>query len=215
MKRFYSGAEAAVRYDEIIPAYQRAFAGPPWFEVTKCADEQRRCPGGLGATALQAICTTCERRPIQPAYTAEELRARFDGLNQKRPVSWYLETSTQGLTLAALAWPANAQVVAEEKYADVPAMRDWLSDNWGDADFVWLDEVFADKTKQGRGNLQNFGLMCRGFGDQLGCDQLMYRTITPQMLSAPERDFGDQAQIINSAPDRRTLVSIDLGGGRP
>jgi hypothetical protein len=75
-----------------------------------------------------------------------------------------------------------------------------------DKPIVWLDEVFADKNIRPSGNLRNFGKMCRGFMAALGNANLAYRTISPAMLNAAEKNF--RATPNTDAPDRRSFVNI-------
>jgi len=209
MSEFYSAEEIQPRYEEIVPVYQKAFAGPPWYEVSMCPDPEQRCTGGLSPIEVGERCQRCLLRPAETAYPAERLIARLGNIGKTRETSWYIEENECGLTLAALAWLTTARVVAEEKYADVPAMQGWLSDRFGDRPFVWLDEVFANKLNQVSGNLANFAGMCRGFQDRLGNDlPLAYRTITPQMIAAAARDF-EVAPL--EVPDWRSFIMIERG----
>lgn len=211
---FYEPEAVKPLYGEIVPAYQTAFAGEPWYEVSKCADEAQRCVAGLSAVAVGALCETCGNRPTRPAYEADELVARFDALGASRPTAWYIEQNELGVTLAAVAWEATAGVVASEKYKDNPAMAEWLNEKLGNGRLMWLDEVFANRELKPRGNLQNFGAFITGLAEMLDTREVAYRTIQPRMLTAPKRDFGDAATVFNrqtDVPDRREFVVIKLG----
>lgn len=210
-RNFYTPQEARGLYDRIVPAYRAAFAGEPWYEVSKCADRQRRCAGGLSKVAINSLCTTCGERPDRPAYERNELVDRFEELADKRSTAWYTEQTPDGLALAAIAWSSEPDVVAKEKYTDVPAMRAWLAETIGTDDISWLDEVFADKTVRPSGNLRSFGDICNGFTEQLGTDVLAFRTINERMTAAARRDFGNAATIFErgrDVPDRRDFVII-------
>lgn len=204
---FYRGEQVRPFYGLVVPAYQRAFAGWPWHEVSKCADADQQCVGGLSKLAVGHYCQTCNARTAQPAYEADELCDRFDRLAAIRPVSWFLEGNGQGVNLFALAWRATPAQIAEDKYGDVPEMKYWLEDTLGDEPIVWLDEVFADKQVQPVGNLRNFKPLCDGFLRQLGSSVLAYRTITPQMVTAARSNFG--VTPASDAPDRRNFIKID------
>jgi hypothetical protein len=211
---FYTPNEAKELYEEIVPAYQAAFAGEPWYEVSKCSDIELRCDGGLSPLQVGALCGSCSSCPAEQAYPPNEVTARFDALADSRPTSWYVERGDAGITLAAVAWSANPETIATEKYPDVPEMRDWLKENLGDREVIWLDEVFANRTIKAKGNLRNFGKMVIGFSDIVGPSCVGYRTIAKQMLLAPHRDFGVVANIRNrilEVPDRRDFVTINLG----
>ena len=208
---FYTPREVAPLMEEIVPAYQSAFAGDPWYEVSKCADVRRRCIGGLSSLAVGQLCNVCDKRPERPAYETEELIGRFESIAIDRPVDWYVENFNERIAVAAIAWSATADKIAQEKYADVPEMREWLFELLGDEEFAWLDDIFANSEVRPKGNLRNFGSMCSGFMDRLGVDMLAYRTINPRMVAAAKRDFADRAIIFErerDVPDRRDFILI-------
>lgn len=208
---FYTPETVRPLYSEIVPAYQEAFAIPPWNEVSKCVDAQTRCEGGLSATAIGRICTMCGLCPTKPAYEEDELTERFDTLGLSRPTAWYAEQNDLGLTMAAVAWKAFPADIATEKYADVPEMADWMVDRLGDEPVMWLDEVFANRKLKPRGNLQNFEKFVTGLATMLDCKDVAYRTIEPRMTTVPKRDFGDDASVLTrriDIPDRRDFVTI-------
>lgn len=208
---FYTPEAVRPLYGEIVPAYQEAFAVPPWNEVSKCVDKQVRCDGGLSAVAIGKICNMCGLFPARPAYEADELTERFDALGVSRPTAWYAEQNDAGLTMAAVAWKSSPSDIAIEKYADVPEMADWIVDRFGDEPVMWLDEVFANRQLKLRGNLQNFGRFVTGLASMLDCNDVAYRTIEPRMTTVPTRDFGDDAVVLNRSvdvPDRRDFVTI-------
>jgi len=204
--KFYK--EGEIDLPAIVPAYQEAFSGWPWFEVSKCADsyDLQRCAGGLSRTALSEICVTCGNQPNQSAYEPRELIERFQTLEATKPTSWYVESVDEKPALVALAWTALPEDIALEKYSDVPKMQDWLVDTLGSEPVIWLDEVFADKTVRPVGNLTNFRYMCKGFMTALNNIQLAYRTISPAMIRAAETNFG--VKPANNIPDRRSLLKI-------
>jgi len=211
---FYTPDKVKPLYSEIVPAYQAAFAGEPWYEVSKCADQLQRCVGGLSSVAVGASCELCSSCPVLPAYEADELVNRLDNLAASRPTTWYVEQNGQGVTLVAIAWKANSEGVAKEKYSDVPEMAEWLSNKLGCDEVLWLDEVFANKDLKPRGNLQNFGKFVTGMAEMLGSQTVAYRTIEPRMIAVPSRDFGQAASIFprqQGVPDRRDFVVINLG----
>jgi hypothetical protein len=204
--KFYKKGE--IELPRIVPAYQEAFSGWPWYEVSKCVDPRtiQRCAGGLSSTALNEICVTCGIQPNQPAYDPAELVERFQTLEATRPTSWYIESVGEDPALVALAWPASPEDIAREKYGDVPEMQDWFVDTLGSEPIIWLDEVFADKTVRPTGNLTNFRYMCKGFMSALSNTQLAYRTISPAMIRAAEKNFG--VTPVDNVPDRRSLFQI-------
>lgn len=210
---FYTPEGVWPLYAQIIPAYQAAFAGEPWYEVSKCADQMSRCAGGLSPLQIGALCIRCDKTPSRAAYEQRELEDRFDALGSSRPTSWYIEQNEAGVTLAAVAWSATPATIAKEKYADVPEMSDWLGRMFGKDEIILLDEVYANRALKPKGNLSNFGGMVTGFAARLDRSVIAYRTITPQMKRAPKQAFGDLAIIRQreiDVPDRRDFVVINL-----
>lgn len=211
-EKFYTPNEIKSLYGEIIPAYQSAFEGDPWYEVSKCVDDEQRCPGGLSACAIGATCSTCGLIPVRPAYETDEMKQRFGVLADERDVAWYAETNEEGVTMAALAWNATPVEIADKRYVDVPAMREWMEEQLGQTEIAWLDEVFANRQIKSQGNLRNFGRFVLGLASQLGQETVAYRTISPQMVRVAERDFGESATIFKrreDVPDRRDFIIIN------
>lgn len=208
---FYSPKEIRPMFDSIVPVYQVAFAGSPWYEVSKCVDAEQRCLSGLSSLSIGTMCNTCGGCPNQPAYEADELIARFETIGQRRPTVWYIEKTEGEIALAALAWRASPGVIAREKYAQQPQMEEWLELTLQNQTVGWLDEVFADRTVRPEGNLKNFDTLCRGVADALSVDTVAYRTKSPQMTRAAKRDFRT-VRIFSSrkddVPDERDFVTI-------
>jgi len=215
-----------MNYNEVIKPYQEAFSGPPWFEVSTCVDQEtpQRCAGGLSSVSIGEICKRCGIAPQEPAYKPEGLVTRFEALATSRPTRWYTERVSSEVALAAVAWKTNVQVVAEEKYQDVPLMADWLESQLGVTPFIWLDEVFADKTVRSNANLKNFGAMCKGFSTTLENPIIAFRTVNEAMVRAAQRDFRDAVTVFRSesntdpeitlrTPDRRDFLLINTEGG--
>lgn len=202
-----------VDYKKIIPVYQEAFKGDPWFEVSKCADSKKikRCEGGYTSIPVGSCCGMCKEKIIRPAYEDKELVYKFTTIANSRPTRWYIEQNDLGITMAALAWTNTPREIAEERYPDVPEMKEWIQKEIAEEKIIWIDEVFADKTKKTKGNLKNFKSMCKIFWNELKTDTIAYRTITPAMINAPKRDFPGKNIIYNrkrEVPDRRDFVII-------
>jgi hypothetical protein len=212
MKEFFNPEQAKFLYSEIVPVYQAAFAGEPWFEVSKCADDKdiKRCIGGFSALAVGKLCEMCGNCPINSAYEQAELVAKFESLDKTRPTSWYLERNDQGITLAAIAWVKTPLEIAEERYPDDSKMSEWITSTLGNDKIIWLDEVFADKTKKPSGNLANFGTMCKGFTENLNNTTIAFRTINERMVAVAQRDFSNVKVFKKNAevPDRRDFVVL-------
>lgn len=204
------------RLDEIIPLYQEAFTGDPWFEVSKCpSGDKDVCPGGYSSVEIGDACGSCGLIPSQPAHGTDEIRTKFLTLAETRPMSWYIEENGEGdIALAAFATLATSTSLFEERYADHPEMSQWLADNIN-GEIAWLDEVFANKAVRPSGNLKNFGDMICRLAKELHTNTVAYRTINTRMLTAAKRDFGDRAVVNHPREgvlDHRYFVKINLEG---
>lgn len=193
---------------EIAAAYKVAFAGEPWFEKTRCVDEQRRCAGGFSALSLGEMCGTCGGETNEEAYDTPELIDRWRAIASDRPAAWYLELVDEKVALAGLFWRATPELLAQEKYPDVPAMSPWLQDRYEASPFIWLDEMFANKNVRASANLLRFGSTVETMRDIFGIDRLAYRTITPQMKQAALRLGTTPLRASVEVPDRRDFIDI-------
>lgn len=189
--KFYSTNEIKKFYEEVVPVYQKAFAGEPWFEVSKCVDSSsvQKCAGGFSSLAIGAACEMCGNYPIRTAYEKSELIDKFELIVNTRPTAWYMEKGDLGATLFALAWVGTPHKIAEERYSDVPEMASWMIEKLGTDPIMWLDEVFADRIKKPRGNLQNFSEMCSGLAQQLQVDKISLSDNRFSNGSSPSKRF--------------------------
>lgn len=212
-REFLAPGQITDAYPEIVATYQEAFAGDPWYEVSKCPG----CESGYSVSLPSTTCEVCGDTTSGEAYPSTELTRRFDQLGATRPTSWYTERDNEGrIVLAGIAWRASVAQIAEEKYADVPAMDAWLARRYQAlgaraTEIIWVDEVFANRRLSPSGNLWNFPEMIDGFAARLGGDVLAYRTINPAMITAPKKAFGSAAAVAEArlqVPDRRNFVSI-------
>ena len=216
MKEFFSPEQAKFLYSKSVEVYQKAFAGEPWFEVSKCADSAipAGCVGGLSSIKIGETCEKCGNCPTKPAYEKEELIERFESLANTRPTAWYIEENELGITLAGVAWTNTPLEIAQEKYSDNPKMTEWMTSIMGSEKVIWLDEVFADKSIKPSGNLSNFRLMCKGFSEKLTCETIAFRTINERMINATKRSFPFyNVQVFQKeleVPDRRDFVVINV-----
>lgn len=204
-------------YEKVTPVYQVAFAGEPWFEVSKCEDQNdvKRCVGGISSRRAGERCEKCGNCLSKPAYESEELAGRFDRVVNSRRAAWYMEENGRGAALVAFAWRAEPAIVLGEKYSDVSEMGEWMRQRFGDEPVMWLDEVFADRLNTPNGNLYNFGRMCRELAGRLNAGKIAYRTIATPMIKAAEKAFPSEAEIYTrnrEVPDRRDFVIINAGG---
>ena len=208
-KEFYTPRDIGPLYTQIIPAYQSAFSGEPWYEVSKCGG----CASGFSPSTPGGVCERCGSELEEIAYTSTELTARFIELGETRPTMWYVEQEDTQVTLGAVAWQSNVSDVIKEKYKNDDMLRTWFATTLGAAanNMIWLDEVFANRMISNTGNLANFREMIEGFFDRLDGEAMAYRTITPAMKRAPIRDFGDRALLYaanSNVPDYRDVMII-------
>ena len=198
-------------YQELIPAYQEAFSGDPWYEKSKCRDSLVRCVGGLSAVAVGSLCAICNLCPVEQAYENDELIQKFNAITDFKKTIWYLEKEASHIALAVIAWLGDAQTIMRERYSAVPEMEGWLEDTMQGSAVIWLDEVFAQKSVRQSGNLKNFRSMCDGFSNMLSNNVLAFRTINPALTRAAQRDYAEQVTVYKrntAVPDRRDLVVI-------
>lgn len=193
---------------EIAAAYKVAFAGEPWFEKSKCVDEQRRCAGGFSALGVGEMCGTCGKETNEEAYDSPELIEKWRAIASDRPAAWYLELVDEKVALAGLFWRATPGLLAEEKYQDVPAMAPWLRNRYETSLFIWLDEMFANKNVRSSANLLRFGSTVEKMRDIFDIDRLAYRTITPQMKKAALRLGTTPLRAFVDVPDRRDFIDM-------
>lgn len=211
---FYIGNEAQSIYPEIVPVYQKAFAGEPWFEVSKCEGEiagELQCIGGFSRQKVGSICRDCSMVLSRPAYEAQGLVDNFDRISALVPTAWYTEGDENGLNLAAFVWKADADFIADEKYPDMPEMKTWLKNTFGSYPILWLDEIFADRTKKPSGNLANFRLMIDGFRSELGFEPMAFRTINKRLIYGALKQIPNTKvyEAFSDVPDRRSLVTVN------
>ncbi len=92
-------------------------------------------------------------------------------------------------------------------------------------EFVWIEDTFADRGRQPRGNLQNRGATLGAIAAYFGGLQIATRTIQPAVIKATLRDVGQMTDLYvgtegigtewqamarksDMVPDRRTLLKI-------
>lgn len=216
--KFYTPDEVKEMYGGIVPAYQNAFAGEPWFEVSKCEDKAdvKRCVGGFSSMPIGSTCEECGNCLIRTAYEKEELIEDFERYAKKFPLAWYLERNGKNgeISLASVVWVASPGDIAKEKYPDASYMEQWMKGAIGWGPVMWLDDIFADKSQKPSGNLSNFSRMCSGLAVEFDVWKLAFRTINPRLVTAAKRDFpSTQVYTRNQmVPDRRDFVVLDIPG---
>lgn len=194
--------------------YQSAFAGPPWFEVSKCASPTaaETCEGGFSPQKVGELCLKCGLIVAEQAYPMEELTKSITERLQYPGATIYEEfNDSDELLVAAIFWEASTEFLGQEKYADVPAMQDWLMGNLPSRPVIWLDEIFADRDKRPKGNLWNFANLVDSVFAGSTCDLMAFRTINEGLLAKTMSVFGDRSKVLapGQVPDRRSFVTIE------
>ncbi len=215
----YAPSAVSNQLDRLVEMYQGAFAARPWQEVSKCPSEteQANCPDGLSRVAVGSICEVCQLCPTEPAFPTEELKAKFTFESKDTHSLWYLEKDPSGtIALATLARVTTAEALAREVYGDDPEMQQWISEKYPEETtrITWISDIFADTTIRPKGNLANFGDMCRSLTRGSRPTEVLFRTINPRIVSAAQRDFGKELDIADPAfgevPNRGRMVSFKI-----
>ena len=204
----------------IADVYIGAFKGEPWYEVSMCEDESspKGCESGFSPLEVGQVCSHCNKTLTAAAYNQEDLKEHFRGVMDKRDTAWYVEEVEKGnkpmLALAAFAWAVDTSTLVAEKYKDnKDAMKAFLERVLpGEGKFVYLDEIFADRTIRPTGNLRNFKQAILGLADKLGNKKVMFRTINERLIRATQDNFSGGTKVYRApeVPDRRAVVVVDL-----
>jgi hypothetical protein len=195
----------------LAPVYQRAFAGEPWFEVSRCSG----CARGFSGESPGQHCAVCGTFLTSEAYPIDELTQQLGATIASEQSVVYLEQLDQEVLLGALAWIGSPGEIATRKYADAtPELAAWLAETLPE-ECVWLDEVFASRSVRKSGNLWNFRSMCIEISQALNQQTLAYRSINPRIIGKAQREFGLSCRVYEpqvDIPDRRAFVVIKLEG---
>lgn len=210
-------AEAvAVEAPQLVPIYQRAFAGEPWREVSACAAPgqfEDACTGGRSPQEIGETCARCGEILRAPAFPEERLTAGWISHFNEHDSRFYIERLPDGsCVLGALAWKASADALATRCYPAVEEeeMREWLADRLP-GEFVWLEDIFADLAARPAGNLWNFRTMISHFLFELRGTALAFRSINEGLIQKTVTLFGPRAErlvALEDVPDRRDLVVV-------
>lgn len=204
-----------MNYEDVFEPYKEAFKGPPWYEVTKCAASDElldKCESGFSRLAIGELCDRCGECPFRPAYENDELKTKFEAVAENFNAQWYMEMNGSEVAMAALVWAASLEEIADERYKDLPEMKEWMKDTFDENTkrIMWLDEIFANKSVRETGNLKNFEYMVNGFMARFGIDTMAFRTINERLIASAQK-LGDRTTVLRSGedvPDRRSFVII-------
>lgn len=206
----------AAETPQLVPIYQMAFAGEPWREVSACAAPagfENACPRRRSQQEIGETCPRCGEILQEPAFSEERLTADWVSRFSAHDSRFYLERYPDGsCVVAALAWKATAEVLAERCYSapGEEKMHAWLADRLP-GEFVWLEDIFADLSLRPSGNLWNYRAMTSQFLSELRGSVLAFRSINEGLIEKTLKLFGPQAEhliAIQDVPDHRDLVVV-------
>lgn len=228
-REILTGERGARRLDDIaMPlanVYKAAFAGEPWFEVSRCAADD--CPIGFCPDSPGLPCAGCGNE-LAEAYEADELVAAWRQMIAGEGAMMEVGYMGDDPVRVTLARPTTSAELYARKYADVPAMERWTAENL-DRELVWIEDTFADRRLQPRGNLKDRGRTLGNIALRYGGLAIVTRTLAPQVIAATLRDAGTStdmfvgaegvgdvmpgARTVGRVPDRRTLLNVELEAG--
>lgn len=228
-REILTGERGSRRLDGIAAlltdVYKAAFAGEPWYEASRCMTDD--CPVGFCSDAPGTPCAGCVNELVE-AYDAEELAAAWRRMITDEDAMMEIGYMGGEPVRVTLARPTTPAELYARKYADVPVMKRWTSENL-DRELVWIEDTFADRRRQPRGNLKDRGQTLGNIALRYGGLAIVTRTLAPQIIAATLRDAAENtdlfigtegvgsampgARSVGNVPDRRTLLSVKLGAG--
>jgi hypothetical protein len=223
-------ADNAERILEVGPdlaeAYKIAFAGDPWYEVSKCVD--LTCGAGLSGRSVSDCCPEC-KGVLEEAYDTEELISSWQSMATTENALFEVAFLDGRPQRATIARPTNPAELFERKYATVSGMKPWLAQKLPEA-FVWIEDTFANRNQQASGNLRERGATLGRVAQYFSSMEIVTRTLSPAIVAATLRDmwpttvvymgsdrvgesvvnqtFSNPGYTLPSVPDRRTLLNI-------
>jgi hypothetical protein len=224
-------AENAERLDNIGPAlaetYQEAFAGPPWFEVSKCVTPD--CAVAFLPVEPDCMCPSCGF-DLDEAYGKDELVTGWRQLLEADDAVMEVAYDGEYPQRATIARPTDPEELWMRKYATVPAMKSVLTQILP-PEFVWIEDTFANRRRVPTGNLRDRGKTIDRISQFYGGDLLIAtRTLSEAIVRATLRDklgetivrigteragsqavnraFNNPGYELSTVPDRRTLLTV-------
>ncbi|OGL22026.1 hypothetical protein A2707_01590 [Candidatus Saccharibacteria bacterium RIFCSPHIGHO2_01_FULL_45_15] len=205
-------------------AYMTAFAGPPWYEVTRCIEQQ--CPQTYSSNAIGDDCESCGQVLVMPAYDQSQLQEGWRSIVANEDAMIEVDLSRTGVPLrATIARPTDATELYTRKYSDVPQMQSWINQTLPTGEFVWIEDTFANLAISPRGNLNGRGRTLGAIAMRYGAMQIATRTKSPAIIRATGRDAGDRTNlyigtesfdasvlsrisIVSAVPDARSVLVV-------
>lgn len=188
---------------ELAPCYQKAFAGSPWYEVSRCTT----CVRGFSGQKVGEICKGCGDILTNEAYPTNELIASISKKIISKQSVVYIERGLNGdVELGAIAFQSNPLSIYESSYKrkkeeHTPLLEMLLKTL--PPQTIWLDDIMADLEKQSSGNLAHFEAMCEDIFEHLDLPTIGFRSINIALVKKAVHTFTDRCQVV-SVPDRGT-----------
>lgn len=211
-------------------AYVSAFAGPPWYEVSRCIEQE--CPQVFSANNIGNGCESCGQLLVTPAYEPSELEEGWRSIVANEAAMIEADISQTGVLLrATVARPTNSVELYQRKYSNVPQMKPWIAQNLPNGEFVWIEDTFANLAKSPNGNLNGRGRTLGVVALRYGNLQIATRTKSAAIVRATGRDAGDRTSlylgtesfdanatrgmaVISNVPDARSVLVVSPTKGR-
>lgn len=222
-------AKNITRLDDIAEplagAYKVAFAGPPWFEASRCENDD--CDTAFSPDMPGEVCNCCGIKLVD-AYDVDALIGAWRRMIEREDASMDVTINTDGLpTLATMARPTTPDELFERKYNDVESMDRWLGANMP-RELVWIEDTFANRAVSPSGNMADRGKTLGDIAMRYGGLLIATRTLTPAIIKSTLRDLGRSTELlvgenqvgdgfanlarsVGQVPDRRTMLKVDLG----
>ncbi|MFZ3010195.1 MAG: hypothetical protein WA030_04255 [Candidatus Microsaccharimonas sp.] len=214
--------------ESLAVSYIEAFAGPPWFEVSRC--DNNVCDMRFNPADIGTACPFCGVA-MGPAYTQEELAIEWAQKLTEEDATFEVAVNEENEAVrATIAHPLTRAELFTRKYGkEVPAMEEWI-DATLPPNLVWIDDTFANRRKSPTGNLRDRGVtLARIAFNYPTISVIGTRTKAPEIVASTLRDVGpytdlydgdpaitltstalrDRARLIGKVPDERTFLAID------
>ena len=190
--------------DELVEVYKVAFAGPPWFEVSRCDTDD--CSTQLTALDVGSDCPACGSC-LGKAYRKDELLDEWWGQLLMKNAFMEVILLDGRAQRATLARPTTPDELRYRKYWNVPEMERPIKNLLPTA-FVWIEDTFADRTRQATGNLKNRGQTLDRIAQYYEGAVIATRTLAEQVVGATLRDKRENTAVyIGTQGVGRAIVS--------
>jgi hypothetical protein len=209
----------------LAETYKIAFAGDPWYEVSRCGSKQ--CAGSFKTQEADENCATCGTALV-PAYDSDELVSGWQAIiEEEDAVVELTRDQLERPVCVTIARPTTQEELWRRKYLGITAMSRWIDEQLP-SKFVWIEDTFANRKISPTGNLKNRGATLGRIAARYGGLQIATRTLQPAIIRATLRDVGPNTTMYvgsegigndiagsvrfrGNVPDRRTVLVIEGG----